>query len=419
MLRVTLVVACLCAASHAGVLVLDAAGGGDFTTLQQVVDAAQDGDIVLVRPGDYEASNAFPGATFGNIGLTIVADGTGPVDFPSLRITGIPAGKTFVLRGVRLVNDVDFGPVFFRLQVDGSQGVTVVEDCYIGGIDDTFISLPAQVVRVLSASLALEDCDIVGSPGKDFITDTLPANQGNWGLYALAARVSLADCTLAAGSGGDELTGVSNGAAAGGTGIFSIGSQLQISGCTITGGAGGHDTGAAQPSGAAAGGAGLIADVPSLVRLRDSTVSGGAGGTDASGVPGPDGVAIDAPAGVIVQLPGPARTVHIDAPLAEGDSGQLLLGGEPGELAVLLVSFEGTWFNVPKFGGPLLVGAPAFAPWVLGTLDGSGELQVGFVAPHFGLSPDTGMRVVLQVITSGGAATVLGDASAFVEQAGP
>ena len=40
--------------SPGATIVVDAAGGGDFTNIQAALDAAADGDRVLVRPGTYE-----------------------------------------------------------------------------------------------------------------------------------------------------------------------------------------------------------------------------------------------------------------------------------------------------------------------------------------------------------------------------
>ena len=125
MLRLMLAALILCAVARADVFVLDAAGGGDFTTVQQAVDLTEDGDIVIVRPGDYGAQDA----TFGGKSLAIMADGTGPVNFPSLRITNIQEGKTFLLRGVRVVNDKPATADHVRLQVDTSPGAVIIEDC--------------------------------------------------------------------------------------------------------------------------------------------------------------------------------------------------------------------------------------------------------------------------------------------------
>ena len=269
---------------------------------------------------------------------------------------------------------------------------------------------------MVAANLALESCQIVGTDGQDTLGVGF-SHPGSWGLRALGAHIELSNCTLTGGAGGDELSaGVGYPAGAGGHALFALGSTITLSGCTLVGGAGGHNAGIAS-SGAAAGGAALAADETSVVWLRDTTATGGAGGTDASGIDGPAGADIDATN--VVQFPGPARTVHMDAPLVEGGSGVLSVAGQPGELAALLVSFDGVWLGVPKFGGPLLVGAPAYAPWVLGPLDASGGLQPGFVVPDLGLAADAGSRVLLQLITSTGSAVVLGDASATVLLGGP
>jgi len=36
-----------------GEIVVDPSGGGDFTEIQPAIDAAADGDTVLVQPGEY------------------------------------------------------------------------------------------------------------------------------------------------------------------------------------------------------------------------------------------------------------------------------------------------------------------------------------------------------------------------------
>jgi hypothetical protein len=46
--------ACLAGAANAGVLVVDGGGQGDYTDIQSALDAASDGDTILVKPGTYE-----------------------------------------------------------------------------------------------------------------------------------------------------------------------------------------------------------------------------------------------------------------------------------------------------------------------------------------------------------------------------
>jgi len=418
MFRIGLLAAWLCAAAHAEVLVLDVAGGGDFITLQEVVLGAQDGDIVLVRPGVYVTGTVLSVVTFGGKSLTIIADGTGPVDFPSIWITGIGAGQTFVLRGVRLVAGDPFGPGPIRLLADNSEGTILIEDCLIAGKGNDANVEISSALKIVDASVVIESCEILGGPGLDDEATFKPAG---WALKVLAGRVTVSDSILLGGAGASETLGNPFiGAGPGGDALHAIDSDVTISGCTLTGGVGGHDTGTPSSSQAApAGGSALVADVTSLVRLRDSVLTGGAGGTDASGVDGPDGADIDAPAASVVQLAGEARTVHVDAPTAEGNAGQIQSGGEPGELLLLLVSLDGAWIDVPKFDGVLLVGSQAAGPIVLGSPDGTGELRTGFVVPDLGMSPGTGVRAITQVVGLAGTSAVLGDASVSVILAGP
>ena len=94
-----LALAVLPSVAHADVIVLDAAGGGDHTSVQSAVNAAADGDIILVKPGDY-SGDVF-GFSIGDTSLSMVADGTSP-DFrlPQLTISGLSAGKSIMLRGL-------------------------------------------------------------------------------------------------------------------------------------------------------------------------------------------------------------------------------------------------------------------------------------------------------------------------------
>ena len=38
---------------RAATITVDSTGGGDFATIQAAIDAAKDGDTVLVKPGEY------------------------------------------------------------------------------------------------------------------------------------------------------------------------------------------------------------------------------------------------------------------------------------------------------------------------------------------------------------------------------
>src|SRR6187399_1919488 len=94
--------ALLAAPLRADVIVVDPHGGPGAALLQSALDTAQDGDILVLHPGDYASPEAFD---IGSTSLTLVAEPAGSVTLPRLE-TGLshpthPA--RVVLRGLRLV----------------------------------------------------------------------------------------------------------------------------------------------------------------------------------------------------------------------------------------------------------------------------------------------------------------------------
>jgi hypothetical protein len=415
MLRLAFALSCLVAAPRAEVLVLDAAGGGDFQTLAQVASGAADGDVILVRPGSYPGPSDSFGVTFAGKSLALVADGTGPVDTTAIRVLDLPAGKTFLLRGLRLVLPGQSTGPHTRLQVNISQGAVLVEDCVIAGQGDQSLFEPSRAVGVVASSLSLVRCTITGGSGVDtFAGQSGGLIPGNLALVANQAHVLLSRCQITGGAGGDDLVGAPTSAGPGSAAITSTQSEIWVSGCELTGGAGGVENGVPTLSGPPVGGPAVLADALSVVHLRDSTLAGGAGGTSALGT-GATGPLLDGPSEVLAPLPGPARTLQIDAPLAEGAHGTLQVHGQPGELALLLPSFKGDWAALPKFGGVRVVGPAAGPPILLGPLDASGALQLELVAPHVGLGPGESLGLLAQLLTVQDSTLVLGDASSFLE----
>ena len=69
--------------------------GGQFSTIQPAIQAAQPGDVVIVRSGTYPAF-------FVDRGITVIGEGatlTVPVHYPSINVSNIPPGQRAVVRG--------------------------------------------------------------------------------------------------------------------------------------------------------------------------------------------------------------------------------------------------------------------------------------------------------------------------------
>jgi polygalacturonase len=81
--------------ARADVLVVDASGMGDFTDIQPAIDAAADGDLVLVNPG------VFQGFTILDKSVSVVARSTATVSIDgSVIVQHLAAARYVELAGL-------------------------------------------------------------------------------------------------------------------------------------------------------------------------------------------------------------------------------------------------------------------------------------------------------------------------------
>ncbi|HZL98704.1 MAG TPA: hypothetical protein VFD43_00500, partial [Planctomycetota bacterium] len=321
-LLLAIVLACAApAAASADLIVVDAAGGGDFTDLPAAIDAAQPGDLLLLRPGSYSGHgfmNSKP--------LDIVADGPdGSVRVVSLwRIFNLTAGESLVIRGLAF----DEAP----FELSNSVGPVRVEDCSFDGKDQAPLfpnGWPAASLLNCSAVSFVRCADVRGGDGSD----------GNLGLWIRESQFALLSTAVHGGRG------VSYGAeqhGAGGDGGPAValfdGSSLVAVGGSITGGEGGSggvlfDPPFAYPGGD--GGIGLLLDSPAdAATLREVTLAGGAGGFSLSR-PGLPGDPLSAPPGTVALDPETSRHFQCSSVVRPGQSVSLAFGGQPGETVLL------------------------------------------------------------------------------------
>lgn len=372
-LRLSLVLFALASLSFAQsrVWVVDDDGGAgtDFTDIQPAVDAAADGDVVLVKAGTY-------GIVRIN-GKSIVLQGDvgggtpfidAPVNEDGLAILGLAAGQEVVVR---------------HLRIDGVGGGIVVQQC-VGSVrlEECLANLGTEIYprepglkADRAHNLVLLRCTLRGESGKDNFPwmgdlDAYP------GLTMSLSTIHAYDCTIRGGNGGRN-SGTPSWGGDGGDGVSMNGGFLFLSGCQVQGGIGTHEM---QFSGV--GGHGIDLDGNADVVVLDSSVVGG----DTEDPSQPDGEDFSVGSGSTVgHLPGTSLSCVASSPVRESESLALDLSGPPHVpvwFAVSTVPFARYYEFVQ---GSLLI-APPMVTLDLGFLDGNGALQANL--PIFAVPGD-------------------------------
>ncbi|MEO0649996.1 MAG: hypothetical protein AAFZ65_04910 [Planctomycetota bacterium] len=362
----------------ADVHVVAAAGGGDFTNLQVAVDAAADGDTLLIKSGNYSLT------TLANRSLTLLGDVGANPRITRVRVQQLAPSARVELIGLTISSSsaVVFGSP--RLDITDCEGTVVAQDCDINGAATPFFDAPAPgVAAVDSDAVFLIDCALAGGSGSGF-----GQPNGLPGAAIERSTVHVYGGTLRGGSGFTEQGPT---AGVGGAGLTATESVLFLSGSHTFGGAGADGVIDSifefSCVMGAPGGAGILL-LDSELTLRDVTTTPGAGGTGApsSGCPaGVDGLPIDRSNSNLVDLPGEHRTLSVAPnPIREGQTASVRFGGTPGDAVFWVFGFESSGSPTPLLGGPIL---PAAADFVLpqGVLPPSGELIQAVGIPTLGV----------------------------------
>jgi hypothetical protein len=190
--------------------VVDVAGGGDFMSLQAAVNAASDGDTILV---DYWSGLAVPWSLTLTKGLTIVGVGFDRAEvWGHLVIDGLAAPQRVVLR--TLQGDTITG-LPLSITVQHCAGTVVLDDLVLDSDHGPFSGATDVTVTVLdSAHVAIARSQLHGNVGlrveASAVTCTGTTIRGRTidvgpgsaaaAVTATNGRVWFADCTLAGGS---------------------------------------------------------------------------------------------------------------------------------------------------------------------------------------------------------------------------
>ncbi|MCB9916042.1 MAG: hypothetical protein H6828_13010 [Planctomycetes bacterium] len=391
-------------ATAEGVHNLSTPGATPAYDLQAALDAALDGDVLLLAGGVYD------GFTLDGKGVHLYA-ATGQVVqvHGTVRIAHVPSASSVVLSGLVFVgpDNVDELPaVSPALALDSCDGHVRLDGCTVlggDGIDDPqVVGWPGEDALVVQscAQVLVVASSLVGGNGSQHPFDCCAAGgDGGAGLRATASPLALYDSQVLGGDGGQNGTAGGSGA----PGLLASQADVIASGALFVGGDGGDGTDFIVTSGGD-GGDGLALLGNQRAYLFDCALQGGALGRSLLPGAGPDGVAGKPYTGVAppVTWLGPARCLGVSAVRADDVTVRLQLEGEPGDK--VWAHFGDKLDFAPYGAAPR--GVLALSPRVtlpVTVLPASGTATVLFTLPSAALlGADATSIVQLEVISPAG-----------------
>ena len=333
-------------------------GPGGYSLPQQAIDAAADGDIVLVKPG------AATGATWTISGksLTLLGDiGTNPTLGPGW-IQNISASQHVTVRGI----DVQW---FVKVQSDGP--VWLEDMTLTASLTGPLPTTDFPMLQLTNcASVVVRGCAVYATVANQPTPAAFLSTNSHAYVYsssfhgAKGPEFNVGNPYLSHGAPGGQIEG----------------GTLFASASSFSGGAGGTFVGGGFDPTAlgGAGGPGLINH--GEVVFQGSGASGGPGSYGPGGY-GPNGPAFrgEVPSAI-------AWTTHVltnSSPVREGQDVVFSFGGPAGERVGMYFSANPIP-GIPEFGfgGVLVVDPLSAAPMFLGVLAPPGGLAVHFTAPN-------------------------------------
>ncbi|MFN0242195.1 MAG: hypothetical protein ACKVWV_04820 [Planctomycetota bacterium] len=355
---------------HADVLVVNGAGGTPWQSIQAAVDAASDGDTILVKRGVYRAFQIV------SKGVRVFVDRNHSVQvFGKVVVADLAAAKTVVIAGLEMNGaPLASGTQARALELWQCSGAVRVQDCRVlAGPDDPLSCDTASAVSVDGClDVAFVHCTFEGASAH-----ATRGGKGGTGISSeLGSSVAVYDAVVRGGAGDscnhpcsppqicphplqdDWCPNSAYPDGAYGGDAFEGGSFLFASNSQFTGGVGGNS----EPSGnylyGGNGGDGIRAcsfgtnvwtlDIDAEGGLPGHSGPAGFYGTPGTGMRATNGAAANSMSGVSRTLAG-ANVVRANEPLA------LQFFGEPGDEVHLFIGSAPGFHLAPALRGVKLV----------------------------------------------------------------
>jgi len=406
----TLAVVALPFSARADVIVVDAGGSGQHTNLQAAVDAALDGDTLLVKAG------AYSGFTVDDKSLAIVAEtGAAVTVSGSVVVRNLAASRTVVLGGLQVLGAttgsmaeapgvaliVEDNAGAFRAKGCSFTGAKGAGDGWIDGgccyFPEHYWGWQGVIARNNPGGVAFAGCALAGGRGARANFNCY-CGWGGAGGDALAATDTLAalyECTFTGGQGGSN--GWEGGAGGAGARVSSTGpvAGLHASASSLQGGAGGDSYDYIGCTIGGAGGDGLVRGAGTVSWGLEAALAGGAGG-----LPGLPHLCPPGPAGAQTSGTGSlfdfgVQALALSAPhlARESTSVPMTVSAAPGSRVLLVTSLTSPFAALPSWKGVLLTEPPLRTRVMgLGTVPGSGSIAFSIALGDLGVGVEAQTR---------------------------
>lgn len=389
MLLTTLAFASLTKPVIAGVIVVNTAGGADFTAIQPAIDAASDGDTILVKTGSYA------GFTIDGKGVVVVEDASANVQIQStIVVRNVPLASRVVLNGLKVRPPARSNQSAFGLRAQNNAGAIRLHQCDIAGgngadgapdCSTILHASPGSVGMQFESSpdVAFTECYAWGGKGGNHGCP-LFENPGN-GADAVACQSSRVVAYMSEFFAGDTGTGGDR-PATGGDGLqVDAASGAFVCGSLVLGGRGSNPTFDARGCWPAGNGGAALHwfGTPSFLWRLAGVLTGGAGGSTPGcsnqGMQGAATLGSGSPftfavSPLALQAPSVAR---------EGQMIAITFVGDPGDIVGLFEGDDTAFLGLAQWRGFRLVAdSPGPERSIkFGTIPANGTLTRSFHVP--------------------------------------
>jgi hypothetical protein len=348
--------------------VVDQAGGGDFVNVQRAINAAADGDTILIRDVGW-----WPYGRAVIDGKALSLAGDTPPSVPPFGMPGVMLPKLIVRNlAADQVTTLEDLTVMDWIELENNAGAVWAEQVVASGwfFDEDATRTAIKITDC--ASVTLVRCRAWG-----------PVNVDACGVESIRSELYTFKCTLRGRVSDWPDTGPVDGPA----GVKVTGGQLFDSGSLFLGGAGETDYGGCGPVGD--GGPGLLLGTDSpRVHLVDTDLQGGLGGYNQCGETGSDGPPSLVMSGTLTPFAGEtSRLLSVRSPMRGRRQAVFHYDGEPGDIVFWATASGHHAKSLLHWRGVLLLDA-SLQFQVMGFVESQGKLDITMdtVAPAPGTS---------------------------------